>query len=450
MKKMLFIVLLLMVISGVVIASGTALGAVSVKEGKWNSNEMQVTGLENATLVAGNNYIFEYTTESGNVPTNLTWIVVNVKDGTQSVYLGNPIKLSFSSSGDYNITVMEGNTILYGPQKVKVHEGPLGMALALIGAGIAVGASGMGAAIGVGIAGASGASAVAEDSSRFKTAFIFQAFPQTQGIYGLLVGILILMYTGAFSGGLSPSADIPVGAGLIAIGAGLSVGIAGLSAIGQGIVAGTGIGVSKKQGALGKAVVFTVLPETQAIYGLLIAILLLQGMSALIHNGSAGTSYALAMGIAAVGVGLGMGLSGLTAIGQGIAAASGSAATAQKPKAFASSMIFAVLPETQSIYALLAAIIVIMSMGLMSGSLPPMASSQAMLVGIGVIGAGFAVGLAGISGIGQGITAGAGAAAYVKNPSTRTRSIVLSVMSETYAIFGLLIAILIMLALGLL
>ena len=450
MKKMLFIVLLLMVISSVVIASGTVLGAVSVKEGKWNSNEMQVTGLENATLVAGNSYIFEYTTESGNIPTNLTWVVVNVKDGTQSVYLGNPIKVSFSSSGGYNITVMEGNNILYGPQRVKVHEGPLGMALALIGAGIAVGASGMGAAIGVGIAGASGASAVAEDSSRFKTAFIFQAFPQTQGIYGLLVGILILMYTGAFSGGLSPSADIPVGAGLIAIGAGLSVGIAGLSAIGQGIVAGTGIGVSKKQGALGKAVVFTVLPETQAIYGLLVAILLLQGMSALIHNGSAGATYALAMGIAAVGVGLGMGLSGLTAIGQGIAAASGSAATAQKPKAFASSMIFAVLPETQSIYALLAAIIVIMSMGLMSGSLPPMASSQAMLVGIGVIGAGFAVGLAGISGIGQGITAGAGAAAYVKNPSTRTRSIVLSVMSETYAIFGLLIAILIMLALGLL
>ena len=450
MKKMLFMLLLMMAVSGVLIASGAAFGAVNVKEGKWNSNEMQVTSLEKATLIVGNEYIFEYSTDSNQVPSNVTWIIVNNEDGTQNTYFGNPVKISFGSAGNYNITVKEGNNVVYSLNKVKVHEGPLGMSLALIGAGIAVGASGMGAAIGVGIAGASGASAIAEDANRFKTAFIFQAFPQTQGIYGLLIGILILMYTGAFSGGLNPAADIPVGAGLIAIGAGLSVGIAGLSAIGQGIVAGTGIGVTRKQGTLGKAVVFTVLPETQAIYGLLVAILLLQGMGAIIHNNTVGASYALAMGVAAVGIGLGMGLSGITAIGQGIAASSGSAATAQKPKAFASSMIFAVLPETQSIYALLAAIIVIMSMGLMSGTLPPMAPSQAMLVGIGVIGIGFAVGLAGISGIGQGITAGAGAAAYVKKPSTRTRSIVLSVMSETYAIFGLLIAILIMLALGVL
>jgi F0F1-type ATP synthase membrane subunit c/vacuolar-type H+-ATPase subunit K len=38
----------------------------------------------------------------------------------------------------------------------------------------------------------------------------------------------------------------------------------------------------------------------------------------------------------------------------------------------------------------------------------------------------------------------------VKNPATRTQSIVLSVMSETYAIFGLLMAILIMMALHIL
>ncbi len=445
MKKMMFALLLMLVLGGLMVASGTVLGAVSVKEGKWNSSEMSTTDLTKATLIAGDEYIFTYSGKG-----NVTWVITNTKDHTENMYFGNPVKVSFGSAGEYEVVVKENGKVVYGPQKVKVHEGPLGMALALIGAGIAVGASGMGAAIGVGIAGASGAAAIAEDSNRFKTAFIFQAFPQTQGIYGLLIGILILMYTGAFLGGLSPAADVPVGAGLIAIGAGLSVGIAGLSAIGQGIVAGTGIGVTRKQGTLGKAVVFTVLPETQAIYGLLVAILLLQGMVAIINGNKMGEEYALAMGIAAVGVGLGMGLSGITAIGQGIAAASGSAATAQQPKAFASSMIFSVLPETQSIYALLAGIIVIMSMGLMSGAVPSMAPYQSMLIGIGVIGIGFAVGLAGISGIGQGITAGAGAAAYVKNPSTRTRSIVLSVMSETYAIFGLLIAILIMLALGVL
>ncbi len=444
MKKLMFALLLL------VLMSGAAFGAVNVKEGKWNSHEYTTTSLNEATLVVGTDYIFEYVADDGTTPTNVSWVIVNEEDGSQSVYWGNPIRVSFDTAGNYNLTVKMGSQVVSGPTTFKVHEGPLGMALALVGAGIAVGASGMGAAIGVGIAGASGAAAVAEDKNRFRTAFIFQAFPQTQGIYGLLIGILILLYTGALTGGgINPAADIPVGAGLMALGAGLSVGIAGLSAIGQGIVAGTGIGVTRKQGTMGKAVVFTVLPETQAIYGLLVAILLLQGMAVIITHG-APTTYALAMGVAAVGVGLGMGLSGITAIGQGIAASSGSAATAQNPRAFASSMIFAVLPETQSIYALLAAILVIMGMGLMSGVIPVMSPYQSMLVGIGVLGIGFSVGLAGISGIGQGITAGAGAAAYVKNPSTRTQSIVLSVMSETYAIFGLLMAILIMMALHIL
>ncbi len=447
MKKLVIVLLLVLLLSGTALGADT--GTVNVKEVKWGSNEYENTTLEEANLVVGTSYIFEYLTDNGTA-LNISWVIVNEADGSQSVYFGNPVRVSFPSSGSYNVTVKQDGVVVYGPQEIKVHEGPLGMALALIGAGIAVGASGMGAAIGVGIAGASGAAAIAEDKRRFRTAFIFQAFPQTQGIYGLLVGILILLYTGALSGGgLLPTADIPVGAGLMALGAGLSVGIAGLSAIGQGIVAGTGIGVTRKQGTMGKAVVFTVLPETQAIYGLLVAILLLQGMNAIIKNG-APTASALAMGIAAVGVGLGMGLSGITAIGQGIAASSGSAATAQSSRAFASSMIFAVLPETQSIYALLAAILVIMGMGLMSGVVPVMSPFQAMLVGIGVLGIGFSVGLAGISGIGQGITAGAGAAAYVKNPATRTQSIILSVMSETYAIFGLLMAILIMMALHIL
>ncbi len=444
MKRLLMALLLIALLS---VVSGSVLGAVNVKEEKWNSHEYTTTSLDKANLVVGTDYIFEYVADDGSTPSNVTWIIVSVEDGTQTVYMGNPVRISFPTSGNYNVTVKMGSTVVYSSGTIKVHEGPLGMALALIGAGIAVGASGMGAAIGVGIAGASGAAAVAEDKNRFRNAFIFQAFPQTQGIYGLLVGILILMSTGALTGGgLLPTADIPVGAGLMALGAGLSVGIAGLSAIGQGIVAGTGIGGTRKQGTMGKAVVFTVLPETQAIYGLLVAILLWLGMNAMI-SGSTTPSFALAMGIAAVGVGLGMGLSGITAIGQGIAASSGSAATAQNPKAFGSSILFAVLPETQSIYALLAAILVIMNMGLMSGIAPIKSPFQAMLIGIGVLGIGFSVGLAGISGIGQGITAGSGVAAYVKDPSTRTKSIMLSVMSETYAIFGLLMAILIMMAL---
>ncbi len=442
MKKLMLVLMVVMVFA--LSMGSAAYGAISVTHNRWYSTGEETTTLEKTTFVVGDSYTFEYTENNVRID-NITWVVTNVKDGTQMVYAGNPIKISFQNAGKYNLTVKENGSVV-STTPITVHDGPLGAYLALIGAGIAVGASGMGAAIGVGIAGASGTAAIAEDPKRLRNALIFQAFPQTQAIYGLLVGIMILMYTHTFATSLHISVDVPVGAGLVALGAGLSVGIAGLSAIGQGIVAGTGIGVTRKEGTFGKAVVFTVLPETQAIYGLLIAILLLQGLNWMMSK-TISTSYALGMGIAAVGVGLGMGLSGITAIGQGIAAAGGSAATTQNSKAFSSSIIFSVLPETQSIYALLAGILVITAMSLMGG-IPNFAPYQTILIGLGVLGVGFSVGLAGISGIGQGITAGAAAAAYVKNPSTRSRSIILSVMSETFAIFGLLMAILIMMSLG--
>ena len=65
--------------------------------------------------------------------------------------------------------------------------------------------------------------------------------------------------------------------GLIAIGAGLSIGIAACgSGIGQGIAAAAGAGATAEdQSLLGKMMVFAALPETQAVYGFVIAILLM-------------------------------------------------------------------------------------------------------------------------------------------------------------------------------
>lgn len=65
--------------------------------------------------------------------------------------------------------------------------------------------------------------------------------------------------------------------GLIAIGAGLAIGLAALgSGIGQGISSAAGAGATAEdQSLLGKMMVFAALPETQAIYGFVIAILLM-------------------------------------------------------------------------------------------------------------------------------------------------------------------------------
>ncbi len=66
-------------------------------------------------------------------------------------------------------------------------------------------------------------------------------------------------------------------AGLIAIGAGLAIGIAACgSGIGQGIASAAGAGATAEdEKLLGKMLVFAALPETQAIYGFVIAILLM-------------------------------------------------------------------------------------------------------------------------------------------------------------------------------
>jgi len=65
--------------------------------------------------------------------------------------------------------------------------------------------------------------------------------------------------------------------GLIAIGAGLAIGIAAFgSGIGQGIAAAAGAGaVAEKEETLAKELIFAALPETQAIYGFVIAAILL-------------------------------------------------------------------------------------------------------------------------------------------------------------------------------
>lgn len=68
-----------------------------------------------------------------------------------------------------------------------------------------------------------------------------------------------------------------IATGLIAIGAGIAIGFAGLgSGIGQGIASSAAAGATaENEKLLGKMLVFAALPETQAVYGFVIAIILL-------------------------------------------------------------------------------------------------------------------------------------------------------------------------------
>ena len=147
----------------------------------------------------------------------------------------------------------------------------LGTALAAIGAGLAVGFAGLGSGLGQGIAAAGSVGAVAEDEEMFARGIIFTALPETQAIYGFLIAILLMVFT------IMSGQDLPTTSGLVAIGAGAAIGFAGLgSGMGQGITASSSVGaVVDNEDMFARGIIFTALPETQAIYGFLIAILLM-------------------------------------------------------------------------------------------------------------------------------------------------------------------------------
>ena len=145
-----------------------------------------------------------------------------------------------------------------------------GTAMAAIGAFLAIAIAGFGSAKGLDIAGNAAAGVTGEDDKNFSSALVMDALPQTQVIYGFIIAVLITL---GIMGG-----EMTVEQGWIAIAAGLAVGIAGLSAINQGRVAAASIGATAKNpGIKGKVLIFIVMPEIAALFGFVVAIMLLIG-----------------------------------------------------------------------------------------------------------------------------------------------------------------------------
>ncbi len=380
---------------------------------------------------------------------NITW---DFGDGEENQ--GRLVNHTFTEEGTYNVTLsvedLESNRIYMDELFVEIEKDERGTFLTAIGAGLAVGIAGMGAGIGVGIAGAAGAGTIAEKPDKFGKCLVFQALPQTQAIYGLLIAVLLLLFTGVIGG----EGFVPLTIGIASLGVGLAVGIAGLSAIGQGIAASGSIAAySEKEELFGKGMVFSVLPETQAIYGLLIGILIMVFTGLLGGNISADLLGEKGLGVAiiTIGAGLAVGVAGLSGIGQGIASGAGIGSVAEKEDLFGKGMVFSVLPETQAIYGLLIAILLMVFSGLLGGGvIDAMVGSSGIGLGLIGIGAGLAVGVAGLSGIGQGIAAASGIGSVAEKEEVFGRGMVFSVLPETQAIYGMLIAILLMIFSGLL
>lgn len=151
-----------------------------------------------------------------------------------------------------------------------------GTVLAIIGAVIAAALAGIGSSLGVSMPGMKSAGVLSEKPHLFGKVLVLTALPGSQGVYGLLIAILTLSKIQFFSGGIDVSREV----GLQLLWAGVLMGIAGFSsAIMQGKVAAASVGtVARQESMAGKAIVLAVIIETYAIFGLLIALLIVNSV----------------------------------------------------------------------------------------------------------------------------------------------------------------------------
>ena len=128
-----------------------------------------------------------------------------------------------------------------------------------------------------------------------------------------------------------------------------------------------------------------------------------------------------------------------SAMGVGIAGQAASAVVAEDPKKFGKTIILQALPGTQGIYGLIISFLIMIKIGLLGGDMIDLTMAQ----GAYFLAAGIPIGLVGIwSGIAQG-KAAAALQLTAKRPDQMVKGIIYTAMVETYAIFALLVSVLI-------
>lgn len=154
----------------------------------------------------------------------------------------------------------------------------LGQILALLGAAIAVFLSGMGSSKGVGLAGETAAGVSTENPEVNSKLLVLQLLPATQGIYGFLIAIIVLINTGVLGGAMLP---VTVLQGIAYIVGCLPIGIVGFySAIKQGKVAAASMLMTGQRPDMsGKGITMTVMVETYAVLALLVSFLVVNSIT---------------------------------------------------------------------------------------------------------------------------------------------------------------------------
>lgn len=153
-----------------------------------------------------------------------------------------------------------------------------GFWIAMFGVGVAVGLAGIGSSIGVGIPSRAAAGVLSEQPDRFGRMFILVVLPSTQGFYGFIAAMFMMMKIGMFGGSIN--FDMSIFQGIQFLMAALPVGVLGLvSGIHQGLVCTSGVELAAKQPeATMRVVIFAVMVETYAILGFVTSFLMVNSL----------------------------------------------------------------------------------------------------------------------------------------------------------------------------
>ncbi|MCX8158049.1 MAG: V-type ATP synthase subunit K [Candidatus Diapherotrites archaeon] len=150
---------------------------------------------------------------------------------------------------------------------------------------------------------------------------------------------------------------------------------------------------------------------------------------------SEGVFYAM------IGAALALGVPAIaTAIGLGAAGVSAAAAVSENKENFKNSLILQSLPQTQTIYGFITALLIVIGVGLLGSSGKEITKEQ----GYVMLATGAIVALTGLSAIFQGKVASAGIAGTAKNSSAFVPSLVFAGQVETPAIFGFITALIVL------
>jgi len=212
-----------------------------------------------------------------------------------------------------------------------------------------------------------------------------------------------------------------------------ALGIAGVGAsIGQRMAASAGSSLmADKPERFGISLILTVIVETSAIYGLLVAILILARLD---------NVNTMKQAVAALAAGLSVGISGFTTgIGEGVASTASIAAVAEHEGVFGKVLVLTVLPETGAIYGLLTAVLILRGAGFLGGvaTIPENLDTAAIYASLVIC-------TTSICSYLQGRVGSSAIAAVAQREEAFGRDIIFVVLLESVLIYGLLIAILIL------